>query len=156
MLLADAIGGFAAAAKETKVDQETIDGIVSALVEFESQLEMAGVSFGNAELSRGLGSSGSAAALGQAHNRARDVMVETVVEMTRQLRGYGDNLRDFARVVAATDEQAGADMRLRQQAAERLAEGIAAQTPALPSTPAATPGPAGPGAPAAPEGGEGQ
>lgn len=149
MLLADAIGGFTAAAQETKVDQSTIDEIVSRLTEFEARLEEARASFGNSELSRGLGSSGAAAALGQAHNRARDVMVETVVEMTRQLRGYGDNLRDFGRVVAATDEQVASDMTRRQQAAEELARRISAQTPQV-SSPGQT------GTPAEGQGGEGQ
>jgi cobalamin biosynthesis protein CbiG len=74
--------------------------------------------------------------------------------MTRQLRGYGDNLRDFARVVAATDEQVASDMTRRQQAAERLAESIAAQTPAAPA-PTAPADEAGPDdAPTTHEGGE--
>ncbi|ANH36801.1 hypothetical protein I601_0348 [Nocardioides dokdonensis FR1436] len=111
---------LATAMQSLAIEQTNIDRVIAALQEctdgswdaqFASDAAIAPPSFGGAD---------SAATLGMHHDRAHQVMTETVTGIVADLTAFADGVHAAARLITDADESVAASLTDKQRAVELM------------------------------------
>lgn len=114
------LAGLATAMQSLAVDQTNIDRVVAALqsctdgswdTQFATDAAIASPSFGGGE---------NASTLGMHHDRAHQVMTETVQGIVADLTAFSDGVRTAARFITDADENTAASLTDKQRAVEMM------------------------------------
>lgn len=114
------LSGLATAMQALAVDQTNIDRVLRALrdctdggwdAQFAAEAAIAVPSFGGGD---------HAPVLGQHHDRAHQVMAETVAGIVADLTAFAEGVHQAARFISDADESTAASLRQKQDAVEMM------------------------------------